>query len=189
MSESKREMRRIAAEKEKNAGETYLRESDAAAFRTLFSLPEYRAARTVFCYLGVGTEPDTRAVIARALSDGKTVALPRVVGKGHMEARLISALSDLTEGTFGIPEPSQDTETLDPAETDLAIVPAAAFDREGYRLGRGGGYYDRYLARFGGVSVGLARERLLRDAVPREAHDRPVDILITECGVIKKGRM
>ena len=178
--EDKKAMRRMAREAEKNAGGEYLRESDAAAAESFLRLPEFLSARTVFCYLGIGTEPDTKHLIRRMLEMGKTVALPKITGDGTMDARVILGLGELVPGTFGIPEPSDDTEILPPEETDIVIVPAAAFSKDGYRLGRGGGYYDRYLASCDAFSVGLTREKLLLDSAPTEEHDMPVNCIITE---------
>ena len=70
---------------------------------------------------------------------------------------------------------------MEPEKGDLLIVPALCFDRQGYRLGQGGGYYDRYLEKYDGVfTAGLCRAALLMDAVPREEHDRRVDCVVTE---------
>ena len=173
---ARREAQRILDE----AGEEYLRACDAACAESFFTLPEYGRARNIFCYWGAGREPDTGAIIKRAIKDGKTVALPRVLGEGIMEARVIDGVSQLLPGTFGIPEPSKECRLMKPEDIDIVLVPAACFSRDGHRLGRGGGYYDRFLPRIQGLKVGIARERLLADELPLEPHDMPVDCLITE---------
>lgn len=160
--------------------QTYLIQADKGIAENLFSTPEYRAAKTIYTYLSVEREPDTRNIIARALTEGKTVALPVCEPKGIMYPRRLSSLADLISGTYGIPVPPETEPKIDENELDVIIVPAVAYDVEGFRLGRGGGYYDRLLSRCGAYSVGLARERQLVWRVPREAHDQAVDCLITE---------
>ena len=108
----------------------------------------WREARTVFVYRSLKGEASTAALLADAETSGK---------------RLI------------VPGQNAGTELITPDGIDLAVVPGMAFDRRGYRLGRGGGYYDRFLAAFTGISVGLAARWL--ETVPVEAHDRPVDYI------------
>ena len=93
---------------------------------------------------------------------------------------------NLQEGRFfGILEPGRDAPRLEPEDGGLIIVPALAFDRSGYRMGQGGGYYDRYLSVRRLYSVGIGRDCLLCDRVAREAHDEPVDCLVTESAVYR----
>ena len=165
---------------ERKVGETYLRACDKPLAERLCALPEYRAARTVLLFVGVGTEPDTLPIIEQALVEGKTVALPRVLGHGIMRAHKIGSLSELVPGAFGIQEPAEESPVIPPSDIDLILVPGLAFARDGHRLGHGGGYYDRYLAACSAFTVGLAREKLLLAAVPAEPHDIPVRCLITE---------
>ena len=89
---------------------------------------------------------------------------------------------DPERGAFGIPEPRRDTPVLPPQAFDLAVVPAVAFDRAGFRIGRGGGYYDRYLAQMRGVKIGLCYTQFLLPSLPRELHDERVDLILTEEG-------
>ena len=180
MSEDKRTARAKALAAAKAVGDEYLRACDGDLARLFFTLREYVGARTVFCYWGVGTEPDTSVIIRRSLLDGKRVALPRVIGAGLMEARLIEDLSQLVNGTFGILEPSQYAEKLQPEDIDIAVVPGVAFSADGRRLGRGGGYYDRFLTKVKGLTVALCQERLLTDELPVEEYDIKVRCIITE---------
>ena len=98
-----------------------------------------------------------------------------------MEAAYLDAPDDLAPGAFGIPEPQG--EAADPASIDLTLVPGAAFDKSGGRLGRGGGYYDRYLPLVRGLTVGLAFECQMLETVPREAHDIGIQRVVTESAV------
>ncbi|MDR3209571.1 MAG: 5-formyltetrahydrofolate cyclo-ligase [Oscillospiraceae bacterium] len=158
----------------------YAAESDAGIFRRLIALPEFEAARVIFAYVSVGREPDTRRLIDYALERGKTVAVPESLPRGVMSARRLTSLGALVPGRYGIPAPPEGAEEIPPGALELVIVPAMTFDVDGYRLGYGGGYYDRYLPRTDAFTAGLARETLLLAAVPREAHDARVSALVTE---------
>lgn len=158
----------------------YLASSDLGIFRRITELPEYISANTVFMYYSEKHEPDTRRLLSHTLDIGKSVVLPRVLGDGEMAAIRIFDPSELEKGAFGLYEPPESGERADIRDIDLVIVPAVAFDRLGYRLGRGGGYYDRFLSASNAFSVGLARGELLLDEVPREKHDIPVRCVITE---------
>ncbi len=172
MTASKAEIRRLV---QSAAG----REDDGALILRFLSLPEYRRAKTVFLYRGVGSELDTLPIIEDALSSGKRVALPRVTAPGIMEARRIRALNELVPGKYGIPAPPEGSELIPPEEFDLILVPGAAFSPNGARLGRGGGYYDRYLPKTLGFKVALAGKGRLFPVLPTEEHDVKVDKVIT----------
>ncbi len=160
------------------------RRGDGVLIRRLLTLPAFEQARTVFLYLGVGAEPDTRPALRAALARGKTVALPRVTGPGLMEAGRVRALSELRPDRYGIPAPPPESGTVPPECFDLILVPGAAFTRDGGRLGRGGGYYDRYLPQTRGVKAALVRAFQLFPALPIQPHDIPVDLLLTDAGEV-----
>lgn len=158
----------------------YVAESDEAIFKTLSSHPLFEKAERVFTYLSVGREPDTRQLIELCRRLGKSVALPRV-GKGGMDfVLLVGGVDSLSHGPFGIPQPEPEAPALEISERDLLIVPALCYDRELYRLGHGGGYYDRFLSACPAPSIGLCRQALVLPRVPRDAFDLPVGLLITE---------
>ncbi|MDR3278691.1 MAG: 5-formyltetrahydrofolate cyclo-ligase [Oscillospiraceae bacterium] len=163
----------------------YLAESDAGIFIQIIALPEFIAAKTVLLYYSVGREPDTHRLIEHALAQGKTVALPVSLPNGVMEARVIGTLDGLSKRALGIPAPADGAALLLPEALDFIAVPAMTFDRAGYRMGRGGGYYDRYLPKTGAFTAGLARERLVAGKIPREPHDFPVRRLVTEKGPVR----
>ena len=156
------------------------RESDRALFARFLTLPELAGAETVLLFHGMGAEPDTRGLIAALLAEGKRVALPRCRPGHTLEARRIEMDSTLMRHPYGMDEPGEDCPLLLPGEVDLVLVPALCYDRAGFRLGQGGGYYDRYLAAFSGTAAGLCRAEFLREQLPREEHDRPVDLVLTE---------
>ena len=118
-------------------------------------------------FYGVGREPDTRPVIRALLERGKRVALPKCLPGRRMQARAVSGLDKLTPGPFCIPEPGEDCPVVDREEIDLILVPNLCCDKQGHRLGHGGGYYDRYLAGYSGRTVALCPAALAAGAAAR----------------------
>lgn len=159
------------------------RESDRALLDRFLALPQVKAASTLLLYHGMGTEPDTSRLLEPLWEAGKRVALPRCLPGNQMEARLVQKDTVLIPHPWGMLEPGTDCPLAGPADIGLVLVPGLAFDRSGGRLGQGGGFYDRWLAGFSGLTVALCREVTLLDRVPREGHDRPVDLVVTEGAV------
>ena len=153
----------------------------------MLALPEYRSAGTVFCFVSAGREINTRPILEQTLADGKTLCVPLCTAPGVMELRAIRDLKELSPGAYGILEPPADSPRLSPDQTDLAVIPCVTCSREGRRLGRGGGYYDRFLAHYRGAAVLVCRERLLRQEIPFSIHDYPVPWVITEAGLFEDG--
>lgn len=156
------------------------RESEAAAMR-LFSSPLIDGKGAVMLYASIRSEVDTGPFIRLARERGMRLALPRVVrGERRMEAVWVQGRDDLAPGAMGILEPRPHLPAADPEELELVIVPGLGFDRQGYRLGYGAGYYDKFLAGVpGAVWVGLAYEACLVDSLPHEDHDLPVHYILT----------
>lgn len=155
--------------------------SDQAMFQALLSLPQVARAGTISLFWGVtGLEPDT-AQLARTLVElGKTVCLPRIIADFCLEVRRYTPGCPMARASFGIWEPTIECPPVDKQDVELAVVPALCYDRRGYRMGYGGGYYDRWLADFSGVTVGMCRSLVLRDRLPTEDTDIPVQIVVTE---------
>ena len=158
------------------------REMDKKLFERFVSLEEYAACDTLFAYISGEIECDTSAIILRALADGKRIAVPRCAERTNaISFYFINSYDDLEKGKYGILEPK--TEVCERAEDfsrGLCLVPGLSFDLQGYRLGFGKGYYDRFLSRFGGVTAGICYAKCTLTELPRGAFDRAVDILITE---------
>jgi 5-formyltetrahydrofolate cyclo-ligase len=149
----------------------------------LLNHPWYRECRTLFTYVSMDNEVQTHSLIEEAISDGKRVCVPRVVPKEHMVAVPIRNLADdLKKGFFNVLEPMAQLQPVSHQEIDLVIVPGLVYDREGYRIGYGGGYYDKYLEIIPSRchTVGLAFHTLITDRIQREAHDKKVMLVITE---------
>ena len=153
---------------------------DESLFRRFLALPQIESVRTVLLYHGMDTEPDTVRLLSPLWDMGKQVCLPRCLPGNQMEARLVQRDSTLVRHPYGMLEPGPDCPLIPPDQIDLVLVPGLAFDRSGGRLGRGGGYYDRWLAGFSGITAALCRDGLLMEAIPRLPHDLGVDLVITE---------
>ena len=160
--------------------------ADAMIAQRVCDLSEYRQATCILFYLSIGHEVDTYQLIEKAFSDGKRVCVPRCYAGGLMDAVEISSLSDLSPGMYGILEPNANAPAFAANQLDFVLVPGVASDRDRNRLGRGAGYYDRFLERAEqAFTVGVCRSDRLFDRVPHEVHDKKVDVLITELEVIK----
>lgn len=155
---------------------------DQKLSQRFWSIEEYRQCERLFVFVSSPIEVDTNEIIRRAFDDGKQVAVPKCADKrGKMEFYFIKSLNQLSKGAYGIMEPDDNIceQVLDLSE-GLCIVPGICFDMFGYRIGFGKGYYDRFLERFGGITVGLCYSKCTEHELPRGAHDKAVDILITE---------
>ena len=158
-----------------------LRRSDDALFAKFLALPQVREAKTIFAFWGIpGKEPETGRLVETLTAQGKRVGLPRMLPGHQMEVRQYAPAIPMKSAAFGIQEPGTDCLLIPKEEIDLILVPAVCYDRQGYRLGFGGGYYDRWLEHFTGFRVGLCRRAVLKEKVPTEVHDSRVDLLLTE---------
>ena len=159
----------------------------AAVTRRVLALPAFRDAGTVMAYLDVRKEVQTRALIRKALASGRRVAVP--VTDPERRRLIAAGVSgypiDLEPGPYGIPQPKR-YEEIPPGELDCILIPGLAYDVRGYRLGFGGGYYDRFLPRVrsDAVLIGLAYDFQLRPTVYPEAHDRAVHLVATETRIL-----
>lgn len=162
------------------------RELSHAIGRRVIADDRYRDAHVLHTYIDArDNEVATRDLVRAALGEGRRVVCPRALPGGRIEHYEIGSLQDLEPGRFGLLEPPPEPDrAVDPSAVDLVLVPGIVFDREGFRAGFGGGYYDRFLAAIDAPSIGLAFALQLVDRVPREAHDVPVDAIVTEHEVI-----
>lgn len=156
----------------------------------LWTLEAFARARRVLFYAAGGGEVETRPLLERWIEGGRKVILPLVEGEGMILVE-VDGLEDLAPGYRGLLEPRLDRRRIVPREAvEVALVPGLAFDLEGNRLGRGGGHYDRTLARIGpkALKIGLAFDFQVVDRLPVEARDIPVDLVVTESRMIHAGR-
>lgn len=136
------------------------------------------SSHTILLYNALPDEVPTQALMDELVAQGKTVLLPCVINDTDMELRRYTGPQDLQTGSFGIQEPTGELFT-DYDAIDVAIVPGMAFDAEGHRLGRGKGYYDRFLSRVPHLyKIGLCFSWQLVDHVPCDEHDIVMDEVI-----------
>lgn len=154
--------------------------SDQALFARFLSLPALEKAQRVLLYCGMKAEPDTMHLLPLLWAMGKETALPRCLPGYGMEARLVGQGAPLVRHPYGMLEPDPALPLAERDSCGLILVPGVAFDRAGHRLGQGGGYYDRYLAGYGGVTVALCRKTALLDSLPAGPYDQPVSLVLTE---------
>lgn len=171
---------------------TTARQIDPATFRSwdetlserCLALPQFASARTVMLYCSMAMEAGTWSLIRAALSDGKRVALPICRDDNTMEIGEITSLSEVIERQFPgfvLTEPRAECKILQPNEPDLIIVPGMAFDTQCHRLGRGKGYYDRFLAKTNpsAFKLGLAYDFQLLPTIPYDEHDVSLDAVLS----------
>lgn len=170
--ERKEELRRHAA--------ALPRAEAGALFQRFLALPEVAAADTVMVFYGTGREPDTVPLIRALLEKGKRVTLPVVLPRRGMEARQVLDIERLAPNRFGIPEPDESCPVVPKEEIAVALIPHLMVDREGYRLGYGGGYYDRWLVDFHGFTVCVCCPGRLAERIPREGFDIPAKLVLIE---------
>lgn len=175
MTESKKEFRRWVRALPRTV-------DDGALCRYVLESEWFRQAMTIMAYTAIPPEVDLSPVLEAILAAGKTLIMPRCEADGMMTARRIDDLGQLTSGTYGIPEPNSDAPVVSAAEIDLILVPGMAFDASGRRLGRGKGYYDRFLSDFHGKTMGICGQ--LMEEIPVEQHDITMDAVAVDRGII-----
>ena len=172
---SKKELRKVlmGIRKEVNS-EAFEKE----IFEKIIMEETFRCAKVIFCYVSYGSEVGTRKLIREILNQGKTLVVPKCTDdSGHMIGVEIKKEEELKDGMYGIAEPLSDKE-FEKGKIDLAIVPGIAFDREGFRLGYGKGYYDRFLKDFKGKTIGICHRELFIESLPHGEYDISVDKVI-----------
>ena len=145
----------------------------------LLQHPFYQEAKVIASYLSFPHEFQTQELIEQALKDGKKVLIPKTYPKGRMDFVVYNP-QQLVKTSFGLLEPQGNLEVVDASQIDLIHVPGLAFTTEGYRIGYGGGYYDRYLKHFSGHTLSTVYPCQIQDFIP-EKYDIPVEeVLIDE---------
>jgi 5-formyltetrahydrofolate cyclo-ligase len=148
---------------------------DIKIFNRFINLWQFRDCETLLIYASIDIEVDTRKIIDYALEKGKRVALPRCVEN----------INQTGPGAFGVLEPDINlTEKLSVFESSLCVVPGLAYDLQGYRLGFGKGYFDRFLSDNNISTIGICYEECIFPEIPRGRYDKSVDMIITESRVI-----
>lgn len=166
----------------KNMSIDYKKKFDLSIFNKLISLEAYKNADTILTFVSTDIEVDTHRLINYSLENGKKVAVPKCIdGTRNMEFYIINSLNDLEVATFSVLEPkTQICEKLENFNNSICIIPGLAFDLEGYRLGYGKGYYDRFLGNYNGLKIGICYCSCTLNKLIRGKFDRNVDLLVTD---------
>lgn len=153
----------------------------ADIFRQFLSIEKIQTSSRFMLYVDFRNEVATREIISDLLDLGKEVYLPVTLKyEKKLIPKRIFSLDDLVFGAYGILEPNVDDPIIDPSLLDVVVVPGSVFDKNGYRTGYGGGYYDRFLENTDAIRVGVCFDFQLVDDVFPENHDKRMDFIITE---------
>jgi len=186
----KKEIRKNILQTKDALSNEIVNDKSIVIFNKLSETNFYKDANNVMLYISFGKEVVTKYIIDDLQSHRKRVFIPVTVPQ--TKALIVSELKDfekdLQVGHFGVMEPKEETlRPVDPSILDLVIVPGVAFDKSGYRIGYGGGYYDRFIPRLSdkATTVSLAFDMQLVDKVPTNQYDIPVEYIVTEEQFIK----
>jgi 5-formyltetrahydrofolate cyclo-ligase len=190
----KKELRKRFRTIRKELGAERCSAIDACIEQRLLALPEFTETEVLLAYLDFGPEIRTRGIIQAAWDAGKTVALPWCVpGTHEMRWFKIASFDNLVRSSLGVEEPvpaKESEQLLGTGQRMMALVPGLTFDAHGFRLGYGGGFFDTFLAKFDGVSVGLCREVQFSDDLRSEGiidvHDLPAQLVVTERRIMRE---
>ncbi|MDU3087661.1 MAG: 5-formyltetrahydrofolate cyclo-ligase [Peptoniphilus harei] len=149
--------------------------------KNLRELDIYKKAKSVFVFISYRSEVDTRGIIEDILADGKKLLVPLVKGS-EMIAVEVKGIDDLEPNKMGILEPKSGDEVT---EVDLTITPGLAFDKNGFRLGYGGGYYDKFFVKVDTVRMGIGYSDQYVESLVHEDYDKALEYLLTEEGLIE----
>ncbi len=182
---TKKEARVFARSMRNQWAPTTLADWSEAITYHLLRMCLFQDARTLLCYVGARPgELDTRPLIAEALRNCQQVVVPVTQKEGKMAWSRLARLDDLEMTSLGLLEPRPQAIDLVEDPGGLCIVPGMLFQKDGHRLGFGGGYYDRFLARRSGPTIALTPSACLGHRFPIEEHDQAVGHIVTESGVV-----
>jgi 5-formyltetrahydrofolate cyclo-ligase len=153
----------------------------------LIGTDRWQAAATILLFAPLTNEPDLWPLLTTARAAGKTVALPRFdsATQNYRAARIQNPEADLVTGAFSIREPAAHCPEVPLNRLDLVLVPGVAFDAQGWRLGRGKGFYDRLLAQVCGTTCGVAFDEQIVETIPVEPHDVRLTCILTPTRLIE----
>lgn len=177
----KKNLRKILREKRKSIPKTEKIIYDKKISQKIIDSDYFKKAEQVLVFYSTDDEFDTRYIIERCRLEHKRVFYPRCLdSKGNMKFLKADSLGDLEIGMYNIPEPKQTCKQYKPKENDIIIVPALSVDKSKHRIGYGGGYYDRFLKNFNGISVCPCYSVLCTDTLPADEYDIKVSIIATD---------
>ena len=184
--ETKIQLRKNCIRKRNSIAPPYYLAASERICKCVYLESKYIRAKDILCYSAFGNEVSTRALIDKAYADGKNVYFPRVEGD-EMNFYRVYSLEDMKDGYKGIREPFYLDNKYNNTSGAICIVPGVVFGRDGYRIGYGKGFYDRYLSRFPGLyKIGICFEVQLVDSVPIGPYDVQMDEIICENYIFNK---
>lgn len=196
--DTKHQLREQSRQVRKALGEDFQRQASDAICRYIESWPLFQGCDTILTYMPMRGEVDLRPLLER--HPHKSWLLPRILSEGRMTFHPYDS-EHLIWHPYGMLEPDPHLPIVPVELVQLALVPGLAFDRQGWRLGYGGGFFDRFLAGFDhgscstrnsgssyhhGISLGITYRALLLDHLPHHEHDIPVQYIVTEEGVLER---
>ena len=185
----KANIRATYLEKRRNLNEEQKNELDSLVCKRILDSSTFKSGDIILSYMPKKEEINIVPVLKEAMKQGKRIAFPLCNPENHtMSFHFVDDLKQLKPGHYGLYEPSKDLEEYDINSTEktICIIPGIVYDKKGYRIGYGGGYYDRYLQSFKGMKLGITYYDCIVNLVPRSRFDFSVDVLITERGVYAK---
>lgn len=193
VTEGKPALRRLFLARRREMSEGEVKDKSQAISERVEEILREEGARTIMAYVSVRNEVDTWELMRSLLAEGKRVAVPLCAPEtlDLVPCQVEDLEEDLSAGIFGIPGPKEEKrKPVALGDLDVVLVPGVAFDLFGYRLGHGSGYYDRFLARLPKSvrKVGLAYHWQMVEQLPREPHDIPVDLVVTEKEMVTTGK-
>lgn len=179
----KREIRKINKQKRAELQDIIKSERDAKICKAIIDSVSFKYADTLLMFCPTNQEINILPVFEAAMKSGKRVAFPKCYAKGIMKFYYVDDLSLLKEGKYGIKAP-EEGEEFEESLHPLCIVPSLAATKKGTRLGYGGGFYDRFLHKFEGISMCVQYDEFVMEELPQEKrYDKKFDVLVTESGV------
>ena len=178
----KESLRKVLLEKRDNTSSDLAEISSKQILKNLKKISEFRNAKKIACYSPIGSEVRTQDLMQEILSQGKDLFLPKVEG-GNLSFRKISSFKDVEKGKFDIMEPKEDCPKAE--EIQVILVPTVGISRQGYRLGYGYGFYDRFLGANKIPSISLVYAKQIVKSIPHSEHDAKIDWIVSEDEFIK----
>ena len=156
--------------------------ASSAIYDRIKSLEAWQDAQTVLLFASLPDEPDVMRLFERS----KRVCFPRFKADRGYESAIVESIQDLVVGKFGIQEPPAEADEVNASDIDITLVPGLAFDETCNRLGRGRGFYDRWLPQISGIKIGIGFDHQLIESVPTETHDHQLEMVVLPSWAIRK---
>lgn len=156
---------------------------------SLYKTEYYKKAKTIMAFINFGSEINTRYIVENSINLGKSIVIPITVPETReLKVSKLLDYSELEVGHYNILTPKEEfLRFVEPSTIDLVLVPGLIFSKNGYRIGYGGGYYDRFLSKLDSdvTKIGIGFDLQVQDQVPTDKYDIPVDFILTEKRLIK----